>query len=116
MAASTAACTTAEAPVENQPGGTGATGGPTELALLRPASELGVGGTTSQRCVRTPDRLPFDARLKRMSTVDETAGDVVVLRGRGSARACRRPARPARRTHRSGYGIGVREETGRPRR
>ncbi|WP_041993907.1 cation-transporting P-type ATPase [Streptomyces sp. AcH 505] len=75
LAASAAACTTAEAPTDSQPGGSG---DPTELALLRLASEIGVAVTSSERTAARRAVFHFDAHLKRMSTVDETAGDIVV--------------------------------------
>ncbi|OJY39040.1 cation-transporting P-type ATPase [Pseudonocardia sp. 73-21] len=56
-----AACTTAEAP---------AIGDPTELALLRLATDLGVGVTPAERAAARRTVFHFDAHLKRMSTLD----------------------------------------------
>jgi calcium-translocating P-type ATPase len=75
LASSAAACTTAEAPSDAQPGGTG---DPTELALLRLATDLGVGVTAAQRHADRRAVFHFDAHLKRMSTVDAEHGIAVV--------------------------------------
>ncbi|GAA2052061.1 cation-transporting P-type ATPase [Catenulispora yoronensis] len=73
LASAAAACTTAEAPSDSQPHGTG---DPTELALLRLADELGVPTTPAERKKNRRAVFHFDARLKRMSTLD-TGGDAV---------------------------------------
>ncbi|MEZ0107421.1 calcium-translocating P-type ATPase [Catenulispora sp. EB89] len=62
-----AACTTAEAPSDTQPNGTG---DPTELALLRLADELGAAVDPAGRKASRRAIFHFDARLKRMSTID----------------------------------------------
>ncbi|WUH89754.1 cation-transporting P-type ATPase [Streptomyces sp. NBC_00433] len=71
LAAAGAACTTADAPGGNQSGGSG---DPTELALLRLASDLGVAVTPARRKAARRAVFHFDAHLKRMSTVDDDAG------------------------------------------
>ena len=75
LAATAAACTTAEAPSDAQPGGTG---DPTELALLRLATDLGVGVASAQRHAARQAVFHFDAHLQRMSTVDTEDGIVAV--------------------------------------
>ncbi|NEB76362.1 cation-transporting P-type ATPase [Streptomyces sp. SID14478] len=75
LAASAAACTTAEAPSQDQPQ---ASGDPTELALLRLAEDLGVARTPAQRKAARRTIFPFDAHLKRMSTVNDEAGALTV--------------------------------------
>ena len=69
LAAAAAACTTAEAPTDAQPAGSG---DPTELALAAPGRPSSASAShprdrdTARRAV-----FHFDAHLKRMSTVDE---------------------------------------------
>ncbi|WSD37837.1 hypothetical protein OG966_21645 [Streptomyces sp. NBC_01750] len=75
LAASAAASTTAEAPTPAQPQGSG---DPTELAILRLAEELGVAIVPSQRKAARRTIFPFDAHLKRMSTVNDEAGATTV--------------------------------------
>ena len=70
-----ASCTTAQAPDEAQPTGSG---DPTELALLRLAADLGVAVEPVTRDAGRRSVFHFDAHLKRMSTVDESAGGVTV--------------------------------------
>ncbi len=64
LATAAAACTTAEAP---------AIGDPTELALLRLATDLRVGVPPAERATARRTVFHFDAHLKRMSTVDGTS-------------------------------------------
>jgi magnesium-transporting ATPase (P-type) len=71
LAAAAAACTTAQPPTDTQPGGSG---DPTELALLRLATNLGVAVTPAARDAGRCAVFHFEAHLKRMSTVDDTAG------------------------------------------
>ena len=68
LASTAAACTTAEPPSEAQPAGSG---DPTELALLRLASELGVAVAPAGRHAARRAVFHFDPHLQRMSTVDE---------------------------------------------
>ncbi|WP_392959842.1 cation-translocating P-type ATPase [Streptomyces sp. LN245] len=75
LAASAAACTTAEAPTPAQPHGSG---DPTELALLRLAEDLGVAIAPAQRKAARHAIFPFDAHMKRMSTVNDEADAVTV--------------------------------------
>src|SRR6185436_10605053 len=75
LAAAAAACTTAQAPTDAQPAGSG---DPTELALLRLADELRAGVTPAIRDTARRAIFHFDAHLKRMSTVDEKAGELIV--------------------------------------
>ena len=72
LASTAAACTTAEAPNDAQPAGTG---DPTELALLRLAADLGVGVASAERHAARQAVFHFDAQLKRMSTVDTERTD-----------------------------------------
>ncbi|MDT7651385.1 MAG: hypothetical protein QOI36_2791, partial [Pseudonocardiales bacterium] len=85
LASTAAACTTAEAPSDAQPSGTG---DPTELALLRLATDLGVGVASAQRHAARQAVFHFDAHLKRMSTVD-TAKDTgtVAINTKGAPEA-----------------------------
>jgi calcium-translocating P-type ATPase len=80
LALAAAACTTAEAPSESQPNGTG---DPTELALLRLADELAVAAAPAERKNARRAVFHFDARLKRMSTLD-TDGDAVTVHTKGA--------------------------------
>ena len=75
LASTAAACTTAEAPSDAQPAGTG---DPTELALLRLATDLGVGVAPAQRHTSRQAVFHFDAHLQRMSTVDTENGIAAV--------------------------------------
>ncbi len=75
LATTAATCTTAEAPSDAQPAGTG---DPTELALLRLATDLGVGVSSANRHAARQGVFHFDAHLKRMSTVDADDGAVAV--------------------------------------
>ena len=75
LARAAAACTTAHAPADGQPAGSG---DPTELALLRLADELHVAVTPDNRDAGRRAIFHFDAHLKRMSTVDEQPGELVV--------------------------------------
>lgn len=75
LAAGGAACTSADAPTEAQPHGSG---DPTELALLALAEDLGVAVDSTQRRSARREFFPFDAHLKRMSAVSDTAGDITV--------------------------------------
>ena len=75
LAASAAACTTAEAPTPAQPQGSG---DPTELAILRLAEELGVAIVPARRKAARRTIFPFDAHLKRMSTVNDGVGATTV--------------------------------------
>jgi calcium-translocating P-type ATPase len=70
LAAAAAACTTARAPDAAQPGGSG---DPTELALLRLATDLTVATTPATRDAQRRAVFHFDAHLKRMSTVDDVS-------------------------------------------
>ena len=72
LASTAAACTTAEAPSDEQSAGTG---DPTELALLRLATDLGVGVVPALRHARRQAVFHFDAHLQRMSTVDTETVD-----------------------------------------
>ncbi|GAA3340765.1 cation-transporting P-type ATPase [Amorphoplanes nipponensis] len=69
LAAAAASCTTAD------PAGGG---DPTELALLRLAAEFGVPRDPAERDAARRRLFPFDAHLKRMSTVDATAAGPAV--------------------------------------
>jgi calcium-translocating P-type ATPase len=80
LASAAAACTTAEAPGDTQSNGTG---DPTELALLRLAEELGIAVDPAERKAARRAVFHFDARLKRMSTLD-TEGDAVVVHMKGA--------------------------------
>ena len=75
LASTAAACTTAEAPSDAQPGGGG---DPTELALLRLAADLGVAADPARREAARRAMFHFDAHLSRMSSVDEESGTVAV--------------------------------------
>ena len=74
LATTAAACTTADAPNDAQPKGSG---DPTELALLALATRLGVSVTPAQRAAQRLAIFHFDAHLKRMTTVDRVAEAVV---------------------------------------
>ena len=93
-----AACTTAEAPTDAQPAGTG---DPTELALLRLAAELGAAVDPAEREPAAGPLFHFDARLKRMSTVDDADGSLRSTPRAHRRRCCRccthLPAPAARR-------------------
>jgi calcium-translocating P-type ATPase len=76
LASTAAACTTAEAPSDSQPNGVG---DPTELALLRLATELAVGVSPAERKTGRRGLFHFDPHLKRMSSIDqEPAGSVAI--------------------------------------
>ena len=75
LAVAAAACTTAEGPTQIQPSGTG---DPTELALLRLADDLGVAVDSTRRHAARRSIYRFDAHLKRMSTVEDEGGGVIV--------------------------------------
>ncbi len=75
LAAAAAACTTAQAPGDAQPAGSG---DPTELALLRLADELKVAVAPNDRDAARRAIFHFDAHLKRMSTVDEASGRLLI--------------------------------------
>ena len=70
LAAAAAACTTARATTDAAQSG----GDPTELALLRLAADLGAGVTPATRDSARRAVFHFDGHLKRMTSVDETAG------------------------------------------
>ncbi|GID91579.1 cation-translocating P-type ATPase [Amorphoplanes digitatis] len=70
LAAAAAACTTARATTDAAQSG----GDPTELALLRLAADLGAGVTPATRDPARRALYHFDGHLKRMTSVDETAG------------------------------------------
>jgi calcium-translocating P-type ATPase len=79
LAAAAAACTSAQAPSDGQPAGSG---DPTELALLRLAAHQGVAVTPAARGAARQAIFHFDAHLKRMSSVDVAAdGPVVHTKG-----------------------------------
>ena len=80
LVSAAAACTTAESPSATQPNGTG---DPTELALLRLADELGIAVGPAERKAARRTIFHFDARLKRMSTIDADS-DVVVVHMKGA--------------------------------
>jgi calcium-translocating P-type ATPase len=75
LAATAAACTTAQAPSDAQPAGSG---DPTELALLRLADEFKVAVVPQDRDAARRAIFHFDAHLKRMSTVEETSGQLLI--------------------------------------
>ncbi len=77
LARTAAACTTAEPPGPQRPHGAG---DPTELALLRYASELGIPADAAERERTRRALFHFDPHLKRMSTVDQpdTNGALVI--------------------------------------
>ncbi|MEV8510483.1 cation-transporting P-type ATPase [Actinoplanes sp. NPDC051475] len=75
LAAAAAACTSAQTPTDAQSSGSG---DPTELALLRLATHHGVAVTRGARDAGRRTIFHFDAHLKRMTSVDETAGVVAV--------------------------------------
>jgi calcium-translocating P-type ATPase len=75
LAAAAAACTTAQAADDGRPDGSG---DPTELALLRLASDLKVAVMPVTRDAQRRSVFHFDAHLKRMSTVDEVTGVLTV--------------------------------------
>jgi len=68
LATTAAACTTAVAPSAAQPAGSG---DPTELAFLQLATALGVGRDADERGASRRTVFHFDARLQRMTTVDD---------------------------------------------
>ncbi|WIM97321.1 cation-transporting P-type ATPase [Actinoplanes oblitus] len=75
LAAAAAACTSAHPPTDVEPAGSG---DPTELALLRLAAHQ---DAAVQPALRDANRLAifhFDAHLKRMTSVDDTAAGVAV--------------------------------------
>jgi magnesium-transporting ATPase (P-type) len=80
LATAAAACTTADAPSASQEAGSG---DPTELALLRFASDLGDARTSDERRAARHAIHHFDGELKRMSTLDQD-GDVVVVHVKGA--------------------------------
>jgi calcium-translocating P-type ATPase len=75
LASAAAACTTAQAPSDTQPGGSG---DPTELALLRLATNLSVDVSPAERDTARRAVFHFDAHLKRMSTIDVAQGTTAV--------------------------------------
>ena len=75
LASNAAACTTAEAATPAQAAGSG---DPTELALLRLASDLGVPVDPGERQRARRGVFHFDPHLKRMSTLDAEADALVV--------------------------------------
>ncbi len=75
LAATAAACTTAQAPGPVNPAGLG---DPTELALLALATDLGVGTDVTARTAARRAVHHFDPHLTRMSTVDTEDGTPVV--------------------------------------
>ena len=79
LAGAAASCTTAQPPTDTQPG----SGDPTELALLRLATNLGVAGTPAERDAGRRAVFHFDGHLKRMTVVDETAG-ILAIRTKGA--------------------------------
>ncbi|HET6209631.1 MAG TPA: HAD-IC family P-type ATPase, partial [Jatrophihabitans sp.] len=81
LAASAAACTTAELPSAVRPAGGG---DPTELALLRLADDLGVGLNADARKAARKALFHFDAHLTRMSTIDAVAADTVAIHLKGA--------------------------------
>ncbi|MFI1991078.1 cation-translocating P-type ATPase [Actinoplanes sp. NPDC020271] len=75
LAAAAAACTSAHPPTDVEPAGSG---DPTELALLRLAAHQDVA---VQPALRDANRLAifhFDAHLKRMTSIDDTAAGMAV--------------------------------------
>jgi calcium-translocating P-type ATPase len=70
LAHAAALCTTAR---DAGDGAAGSNGDPTELALLRLAAELGVEVRAADRDRERQTLYAFDARLKRMSTLDDGA-------------------------------------------
>jgi calcium-translocating P-type ATPase len=81
LASTAAACTTATAPNDAEPAGTG---DPTELAVLRLASDLGVAVAPAARTAARRTVHHFDAHLKRMSTVDDEADALVAVHTKGA--------------------------------
>lgn len=75
LAAAAAACTSAQPPTDAQPAGSG---DPTELALLRLAAHQDVAVQPALRDANRATIFHFDAHLKRMTSVDDTAVGVVV--------------------------------------
>ncbi|RZU53387.1 calcium-translocating P-type ATPase [Krasilnikovia cinnamomea] len=75
LAAAAAACSTARLPGDGAAEGSG---DPTELALLRLAADLGTGVSGRERDAARAAVFAFDARIKRMSTVDRVNGVAVV--------------------------------------
>jgi len=75
LTAAAAACTSAQAPTDAQPAGSG---DPTELALLRLAAHQDVAVAPAARDVARRKIFHFDAHLKRMSSVDAMAAGVAV--------------------------------------
>ena len=75
LVSTAAACTTAEAPGQAQPAGSG---DPTELALLNLANELGVAVAPGARRTARRAVFHFDPHLQRMSTVDAEAGGLAI--------------------------------------
>lgn len=75
LASTAALCTTAEAPSDAQPDGSG---DPTELALLHLAADLGVAVDPLGREATRRAMFHFDAHLSRMSSVDEEFGTLAV--------------------------------------
>lgn len=83
LASTAAICTTAQAPTATQPSGGG---DPTEVALLRLASDLDVPVDPLARQVARRAVHHFDAHLKRMSTVDQST-DAVTVNTKGALEA-----------------------------
>jgi len=75
LATSAAACTTAQPPSDAQPAGSG---DPTELALLRLATDLNVAVEPTERDNARRAVFHFDAHLKRMTTIDDAHGTTTV--------------------------------------
>jgi calcium-translocating P-type ATPase len=75
LASAAAACTTAQPPTDAQSAGSG---DPTELALLRLATDLNVAVAPTDRDTARRAIFHFDAHLKRMSTIDVARGTTAV--------------------------------------
>lgn len=80
LAWTAAICTTAEAPTDAQPTGSG---DPTELALLRLAADLGVAVDPIVREAARRAMFHFEPHLKRMSSIDQES-DMVVVHMKGA--------------------------------
>ncbi len=80
LAATAAACTTADPPSTSQPKGSG---DPTELALLALAADLGVLVGAAEREAGRQALFAFDGHLKRMTSVDRV-GDTMTVQTKGA--------------------------------
>jgi calcium-translocating P-type ATPase len=81
LAVTAAACTTAEARSDTQPTGSG---DPTELALLRLSTDLGIGVDPVGRAAARRALFDFDPHLKRMSSVDREATGGLAVHTKGA--------------------------------